>query len=327
MDIEEILDAYGADANHDTVGAAMAAIFQVGNVNLMNRPEVPVADLSAAGWTDVGEGTATVFTLSYTAGSDPNGVPYNRDIVLHLTPIMADGTVKSPDDMDEYVDYLLSRSNVPSLINADKTNYGGMGLLIWVQVVNTGWSAAYSVAEEFDEELHLLQAAYYLDDFEDLPTESELGQMYGYTASAIKMGVGGMIVNGGTYVGPAVWPQARYSMGFSINGEPIPDPMEYSGKESDLDTMGERDATGYLHRNMVATKYPVKLAYKNIPWTMLMDICAKVNGPKFRFTYPSPYTGEVETMEAYAGDRDFETVSATESGMWLCNLSFSVIQY
>lgn len=136
-----------------------------------------------------------------------------------------------------------------------------------------------------------------------------------------------MDVTGMEYRGPSVRHQYRYNMGFSINGEPIPDPSEFSGKESDLDTMGERDATGYLHRNMVATKYPVKLAYKNIPWDLLMEICAKINAPKFDFTFPSPFTGQVETIEAYAGDRDFETVSATESGMWLCNLNFSVIQY
>ena len=84
-----------------------------------------------------------------------------------------------------------------------------------------------------------------------------------------------MDVNNLEYRGAGVYPQYRYNMGFSINGEPIPDPSEFSGKESDLDTMGERDATGYLHRNMVATKYPVKLSYKNIPWDMLMLICLK----------------------------------------------------
>lgn len=130
-----------------------------------------------------------------------------------------------------------------------------------------------------------------------------------------------------TYNGTNQWPAVRYDMGFSVNGTPIPDPMTFTGKESDLDTMGERDATGYLHRNMVATKYPLKLAYKNIPWELLLDISKLVKGPKFSFTFPSPFTGEMETIEAYVGDRDFETVWSPTNGMWLANLSFSVIQY
>ena len=121
--------------------------------------------------------------------------------------------------------------------------------------------------------------------------------------------------------------QRRFSMGFAVNGTPIPDPAEFSGKKSDLDTMGERDATGYLHRNMVATKYPLKLAYKNITWNQMMDICALLNAPKFNFTYPSPFTGTTVTMEAYVGDRDFDTVWANPERAWLCNLSFSIIQY
>ena len=326
MDADQALAEYGLEQNHETVGNAMVAVFCVGHVGLLNRPQVPASALAAAGWENVGEGIATVFTVSYTAGTD--GVPFSRDIILHLTPILPDGSVKSPSQMENYVDYLTSRPNVPSLMNADKTNYGGMGLILWVQLVNTGWDNAYTVGEEFDEYLHLLQAAYYLDDYEDLPTEGQLRHMYSYTDTGSERTVGScMIVNGSEYRGPAIYPQLRYSMGFSINGEPIPDPSEFSGKESDLDTMGERDATGYLHRNMVATKYPVKLSYKNIPWTALMDICAKINGPKFLFTFPSPYTCDMQTVEAYAGDRDFETVSATPSGMWLCNLNFSVIQY
>ena len=134
-------------------------------------------------------------------------------------------------------------------------------------------------------------------------------------------------MNSKTYNGSTDYINVSYSMGFSVNGTPLPNPMSYTGKESDLDTMGERDATGYLHRNRVATKYPLKLAYKNIPWELLMDICKLLKSDKFNFTYPSPYTGDLQTMEAYVGDRDFETVWAPEAGMWLANLNFSVIEY
>ena len=119
----------------------------------------------------------------------------------------------------------------------------------------------------------------------------------------------------------------RFSMGFTANGVPLPDPMEFDGRESDLDTMGERDATGYLHRNKVATKFPVKMQYNNIPMGMAQYICDAIRYDKFNFTWPSLYHGGMYTMEAYVGDREFKMVQAPEGGMWLVNLGFSVIEY
>lgn len=123
----------------------------------------------------------------------------------------------------------------------------------------------------------------------------------------------------------------RYSMGFSVtvgnSTTAIPDCSEFSGKESDLDTMGERDATGYLHRNKVATKYPLKLKYNNIPVAVAKTICDALRYDKFNFTWYSLYEGTMKTMEAYVGDRDFEATWWPEDGVYLVNLSFSIIQY
>lgn len=123
------------------------------------------------------------------------------------------------------------------------------------------------------------------------------------------------------------YPPLKYSMGFSVNGEPIPDCSEFSGKESDLDTMGERDATGYLHRKKVATKFPLKMAYKAIPIEVADDICKLLRHDKFKFTWYSLYHGGLYTMDAYVGDRDFEAVWWPEGGTYLVNLNFSVIEY
>ena len=116
-------------------------------------------------------------------------------------------------------------------------------------------------------------------------------------------------------------------MGFSVNGEPIPDCSEFSGKESDLDTMGERDATGYLHRNKVATKLPLKLKYNNIPVEIANEICSKLRPDKFNFTWYSLYHYRMYTMEAYVGDREFEATWWPAGGVYLVNLSFSIIEY
>lgn len=121
--------------------------------------------------------------------------------------------------------------------------------------------------------------------------------------------------------------QPKYGMGFSINGLAIPDPTAFSGAQSDLDTMGERDATGYLHRNRVATKYPLKMEYSNISWDMINELCEMIRSDKFQFTFPDPWNGGMHTIDAYVGDREFEAVWAPAGGIYIGNLKFSVIEY
>ena len=87
----------------------------------------------------------------------------------------------------------------------------------------------------------------------------------------------------------------RYTMGFAVgtSNPPtnmLPDPAGWRGSESDLDTMGERDATGYLHRKMVATKHPIKIHYNALKWSKLAEIRPLLNHEKLYFTFPDPAT-------------------------------------
>lgn len=118
----------------------------------------------------------------------------------------------------------------------------------------------------------------------------------------------------------------RYDMGFMVNGTPLPDPSKFTGAVSDLDTMGKRDATGYLHRNRVATKHPLKLEYQNISWALICYICNLIKDDKFEFTYVDPANGQT-TFDAYTGDREWDVVSAVKDSAPIGNLKFSVIQY
>ena len=122
------------------------------------------------------------------------------------------------------------------------------------------------------------------------------------------------------------YPALSYSMGFKIDNSPIPNPMGFSGAVSDLDSMGERDATGLLHRDRVATKHPLKMEYKNITWDLVTSICSKMRNDSFQFTYPDPVDGLI-TITAYVGDREWEDVWSPEDEVWLAHLKFSVIEY
>ena len=121
-----------------------------------------------------------------------------------------------------------------------------------------------------------------------------------------------------------------YSLGFKVNGRPLPDPSGFSGETSDLDVSAERDATGLLHRDRVATKIPVQLTYTNITWDMCQAILSLVNVSSFSFTFPDPNTGALRTGTYYVGNRKWDAVwlpAGENSAGWYANLSFSVIEY
>lgn len=120
----------------------------------------------------------------------------------------------------------------------------------------------------------------------------------------------------------------NYEMGFEINGTPIPDPSSFSGAVSDLDTLGERDATGTLRRNKIATKYHAKLEWQNIQWDMLRYIGNLLGqGDRFQFRYIDPIGGQQE-ITAYCGDREWEAVlcASRDERDWIGTLRVSVIE-
>lgn len=122
-------------------------------------------------------------------------------------------------------------------------------------------------------------------------------------------------------------PTLTYNLGFKIGDTDLPDPSKFGGKESDLDTMGERDATGYLHRNMVATKHPVSVEFTNIPWGAIRAIGSLIS-EQISFTYPDPFSSTgTRTITAYTGDREFSAVQMPTNGDWIGTLKFSIIEY
>lgn len=96
----------------------------------------------------------------------------------------------------------------------------------------------------------------------------------------------------------------RYEMGFTVNSTPIPDPSGWSYEIADLDVSGERDATGLLHRDRVATKVNYSLEWRVLTWEELQVILSAVNTDKFTLVAPDPrsflskYTGDY-----YVGNR------------------------
>ena len=98
--------------------------------------------------------------------------------------------------------------------------------------------------------------------------------------------------------------QYNTDMGLKINGVSIPDVSEWSYQVGDLDTSGNRDATGLLHRAKVATKINYEFSWNMLEWEKLTEILSLVNAEKFTLTAPDPrtFTG-MYTGDYYVGDR------------------------
>lgn len=96
----------------------------------------------------------------------------------------------------------------------------------------------------------------------------------------------------------------NYRMGITVDDVNLPDPSEWNYQVGDLDTSGNRDATGLLHRAYVATKINYEFSWNAVEWEMLELILKTVQKPEFIMKAPDPRAfGETYTGKYYVGDR------------------------
>lgn len=159
QDLEEInAELRKANINYQKIAEEMLQ-FQKGNVDLLNRPIILPEKMEKAGWGDVGDGYATLFSSTYTAGrGDEFDYEYDKDIVIDVTPILANGDVLSPEALEDYVYELMGSDNI---LEADKVENGGLGLVLNLSDVEGELDDAIAKSEDWTIRLHELQAQYY----------------------------------------------------------------------------------------------------------------------------------------------------------------------
>lgn len=123
-----------------------------GNVDLLNRPQIDASKLAEAGWEDAGDGIATVFTNTF---SNEDGT-----VAINFTPILPDGSVLSPDELQSYAEDVI-----------DGTRQDDLGLQIGSSF---NGEDAIQQASNAAEEIHLLQEAYYAEGQLDPNSEEAL---------------------------------------------------------------------------------------------------------------------------------------------------------
>ena len=129
----------------EDVNTQMKRLQEGGNVDLFKRPQVPASMLKQYGWKDAGEGTATVFSSTYT----------NEDgsKAGNFTPIQAneDGKVVAILTEEELTEY------AEGVLAGEIDDYLGLQIGAFSEGDN-----ALEDAEKLAELIHELQEKYYL---------------------------------------------------------------------------------------------------------------------------------------------------------------------
>ena len=136
----------GVNLDTSSIEAQLINYEKYGNVNLLVRPRIDAQYLKDAGWYDVGDGAATVFTSTYT----------NEDgtVAVNFTPIVVDENGKftgvlSPDELQEYAEGVIAGTRTDDLNLQIGAEFNGEN--------------AIEDAENAAQSIHELHEVYYAD--------------------------------------------------------------------------------------------------------------------------------------------------------------------
>lgn len=157
----------------------------MGNVDLMSRKTIDSFKLLLAGWEDVEAGIATLFSQTYSAGRGgwDNGFDWelDRDVVLNVTPILPDGTVLTPEELESYLGEIIGTANslggntMENILGIDANN---LGVVLSVEQVVGSLESAYESAGEAMENLHNQQEAFYASQVDPGKVAVALGEYF-----------------------------------------------------------------------------------------------------------------------------------------------------
>ena len=165
IDWKKILDVDGYKKAVDE----MKEYQEQGNVDLFNRPTVSGTKMNEAGWDVEPDSTATVYSSAFDI-KDKSG----NTAIVHITPILPNGNVLSPEELEQYVYENLQGAN--NILEADDK---GIVLKVDENVVTDSFGnvteKAWQEAENWDIHLHQLQEKYYLEG--EKTTEEYISQI------------------------------------------------------------------------------------------------------------------------------------------------------
>lgn len=111
-----------------------------------------------------------------------------------------------------------------------------------------------------------------------------------------------------------------------INGQDIPTPQVYQVTISDVDSIGERTATGLLIRGRVATKRKIAFTYNALEDDKQRLIANALKPEFFSVEYLDPETGANSTGTFYVGDRQSQAYMYLPNKKIWVNYTFNIIE-
>lgn len=95
-----IMKELSALKDHPNLEQELSALGNGGSVDLINRKQIEVSKLEDAGWGDLEGDYATVFSSTFSNKEET--------IAINVTPILPNGSVLSPEELEEYANSLLA---------------------------------------------------------------------------------------------------------------------------------------------------------------------------------------------------------------------------
>ena len=111
-----------------------------------------------------------------------------------------------------------------------------------------------------------------------------------------------------------------------INGTEIPTPQVYKVQINDVDSIGERSATGLLIRGRFATKRKIMFTYNVLTDEAHQAVLEAISPEFFQVEYLDPINGPGATGTFYVGDRQSQAYMYLPTRKLWVDITFNLIE-
>lgn len=112
---------------------------------------------------------------------------------------------------------------------------------------------------------------------------------------------------------------------YSISGSAMPTPSTFDVGIMDI-SKAERNASGYLIIERIATKRKLSVNYAYLSSTQLSTVLQAISGTSFSVNYLDPQVGGFRTAEFYTGDRSVGMISFVGGAPVYKDVKFDLIE-
>lgn len=117
-------------------------------------------------------------------------------------------------------------------------------------------------------------------------------------------------------------------MELRVNGSVIASPSSFAVTTLDLDDEGTtvRTMDGMLHRDRIAVKRQIEMAWGVLTRQQVSDVLQSMSGTFFEFTYPDPMEGAYITKTFYVGNRPTPAAVSKDGEIWWSGLKATLTE-